>query len=122
LRIPARFVSGGVETDGDGRPLPDFGSGWSNYRNPITGGNKDPLGNFFEKIGSAVDNPFSTVGKMLDGLASKTADAYFNATVAVVNRDRNGDGTTTDFERQLNWNDLGGKPIYPPAQPTPIYR
>jgi hypothetical protein len=109
------FVSGGVVTDGNGMPVQD-NQGWNNYRDPIRGTNKDPLLGFsFAKLGESLENPLTTIGKAVDAALKAQADAYYNATVYAVNRDRNGDGNVTDSERQKNWNDMGGQPFMPPV-------
>lgn len=110
-------VSGGVETDTDGRWVRDSGRGWNNYRNPVKGENKDPyLDTFFERLGEDIDNPLKILGKVLDAIKNKAAKEAYNRTVDAVNRDRNGDGKTTDSERQLNWDEMGGKPFLPPLE------
>ncbi len=105
------FVSGGFPTDGNDQPVPDNTPGWDNYRNPITGENRNPLKKFktFESFGKQVDafinNPATEIGKVLDSAYKDAETRFHNQMVEIVNRDRNNDGKTTDGERSANWED-----------------
>ncbi len=111
------LISGGVETDGDGRPVWTSGRGWDNYRDPIKGTNTNPFAGITEpgffaglgnKVEAAINDPAGTIGDLIalaDIPLDQSRQAYHNQMVKIVGRDRNNDGRTTDAERQANWDE-----------------
>jgi hypothetical protein len=119
------FVSGGSDHHGGGGGSADMG--WQDYRQYIPyptpwWANNDPNVGYLEHNTNLATNPLSALARAIDRTLDSIKIGAYNRKVQQVNRDRNGDGQTTDAERMMNWSDMGyGEPPPPPVEQYILY-
>jgi hypothetical protein len=102
------FVSGGWADAGDGNPVLAPDQTWRRILNRAPPRGLFPnltSSNVGETLGTAIDNRGGTLGRAVDVFLDLLREQELQKLDTIINRDRDGDGITTDHERQSNWNE-----------------